>query len=134
MWPGRWGSTEFGAFSLAFATYLIVLAASRGLATDALAVRYSGVELGRWRRAVASATGTATVVGLIAGAGCVAVGHAVPTSSTGAALVGLGLTLPGLLLQDSWRFAFFSAGKGGWPSSTTSCGRWCWCRRCWSWW
>ena len=32
--------------------------------------------------------------------------------STGAALLGLGLTLPGLLLQDSWRFAFFSAGKG----------------------
>jgi hypothetical protein len=105
------GTNEFGAFSLGFATYLIVLAASRGLATDALAVRYSGVELGRWRRAAASATGTATVAGLIAGAGCVAVGmwfH----NSTGAALVGLGLTLPGLLLQDSWRFAFFSAGKG----------------------
>ena len=105
------GTMEFGAFSLAFATYLIVLAASRGLATDALAVRYSGVELGRWRRAVASATGTATAVGLIAGAGCVAVGMQFH-SSTGAALAGLGLTLPGLLLQDSWRFAFFSAGKG----------------------
>ena len=105
------GTTEFGAFSLAFATYLIVLAASRGLATDALAVRYSGVELGRWRRAVVSATGTATAVGLITGAGCIAVGMQFH-SSTGAALAGLGLTLPGLLLQDSWRFAFFSAGKG----------------------
>ena len=40
------GIQEFGAFSLAFATYLIVLAASRGLATDALAVRFSGVEVG----------------------------------------------------------------------------------------
>jgi hypothetical protein len=105
------GTVEFGAFSLAFATYLIVLAASRGLATDALAVRYSGVELGRWRQAVASATGTATTVGLIAGAGCVLAGLWFG-QSTGAALVGLGLTLPGLLLQDSWRFAFFSAGKG----------------------
>jgi hypothetical protein len=105
------GTQEFGAFSLAFATYLILLAASRGLATDALAVRYSGVELGRWRRAVASATGTATTVGLIAGAGCVVAGLWF-RQSTGAALLGLGLTLPGLLLQDSWRFAFFSAGKG----------------------
>jgi hypothetical protein len=105
------GTVEFGAFSLAFATYLIVLAASRGLATDALAVRYSGVEPERWRRAVASASGTATTVGLITGASCLIAGLWFG-ESTGAALLGLGLTLPGLLLQDSWRFAFFSAGKG----------------------
>jgi hypothetical protein len=105
------GTVEFGAFSLAFAAYLIILAASRGLATDALAVRYSGVELGRWRRAVVSATGTATTVGVVAGAGCIIAGLWF-RQSTGAALLGLGLTLPGLLLQDSWRFAFFSAGKG----------------------
>ena len=105
------GTVEFGAFALAFATYLIVLAASRGLATDALAVRYSDVEPERWRRAVASASGTATTVGLIAGAGCVIAGLWFG-ESTGAALLGLGLTLPGVLLQDSWRHAFFSAGKG----------------------
>jgi O-antigen/teichoic acid export membrane protein len=28
------------------------------------------------------------------------------------AFIALGLTLPGLLLQDSWRFAFFAAGRG----------------------
>jgi hypothetical protein len=105
------GAVEFGAFSLAFATYLILLAASRGLATDALAVRYSGAELRTWRPAVASATGTATTVGLVAGVGCVVVGLSF-RNSVGAALVGLGLTLPGLLLQDSWRFAFFSAANG----------------------
>ncbi len=105
------GTVEFGAFGLAFATYLIVLAASRGLATDALAVRYSGVEPDRWRRAVVSSSGTAITVGLIAGAACVVAGLSFG-ESTGAALLGLGLTLPGLLLQDSWRFAFFSAGNG----------------------
>ena len=78
MWPGRWGPWSSAAFSLAFATYLIVLAASRGLATDVLAVRYSGVELGRWRQAVASATGTATVAGLIAGARLRRRRHVVP--------------------------------------------------------
>ena len=105
------GIQEFGAFSLAFATYLIVLAASRGVATDALAVRYSGEDIVSWRQAVAGATGTAIAAGLIAGAGCAVVGLLL-SGSTGAALLGLGLTLPGLLLQDSWRFAFFAGGKG----------------------
>jgi hypothetical protein len=105
------GIQEFGAFSLAFATYLIVLAASRGVATDALAVRYSGEDIVSWRQAVVSATGTAIAAGLVAGAGC-AVAGLLLLGSTGAALLGLGLTLPGLLLQDSWRFAFFAGGKG----------------------
>ena len=29
------------------------------------------------------------------------------------AFIALGLTLPGLLLQDSWRYAFFALGRGG---------------------
>ena len=29
------------------------------------------------------------------------------------AFLALGLSLPGLMLQDSWRFAFFSLGRGG---------------------
>ena len=29
------------------------------------------------------------------------------------AFLALGLTLPGLLLQDSWRYAFFAVGRGG---------------------
>jgi O-antigen/teichoic acid export membrane protein len=33
--------------------------------------------------------------------------------TTGMAFLALGLTLPGLLVQDSWRFAFFALGRGG---------------------
>ena len=33
--------------------------------------------------------------------------------TAGAAFLGLGLTLPLLMLQDSWRFSFFAAGRGG---------------------
>jgi glycosyltransferase involved in cell wall biosynthesis len=106
------GIRELGAFSIAFATYQVGVNASRGLATDPLAVRYSGTEVRRWRRAVASSTGMATAVGLVAGA-CCAVAGLLLTGATGAALLALGVTLPGLLLQDSWRFAFFSAGRGG---------------------
>ena len=34
------------------------------------------------------------------------------TGTTKAAFIALGLTLPGLLLQDSWRYAFFALGRG----------------------
>lgn len=105
------GVGEFGAFSLAFATYVIALNASRGLATDPLVVRYSGVDVHDWRLAVAGSTGVAAAVGLAVGACCVVVG-AILAGSIGAAFLALGITLPGLLVQDSWRYAFFSAQRG----------------------
>jgi O-antigen/teichoic acid export membrane protein len=106
------GPTDFGAFSIAFATYLIALNASRGLATDALLVRYSGVGLSEWRRGVAGSTGMAITVGAVGGIACIALGILM-SGPTGLAFCALGMTMPGLLLQDSWRFAFFSAGKAG---------------------
>jgi O-antigen/teichoic acid export membrane protein len=105
------GAVQFGAFSLAFVTYGFVLNASRGLATDPLVVRFSGTDLSTWRRAVTACTGTATLVGLVAGA-CVLAVAAVLSGAVGAAFLALGLTLPGLLLQDSWRYSFFALGRG----------------------
>ena len=105
------GAAQFGAFSLAYVTYSFVLNASRGLATDPLMVRFSGTDLPTWRRAVASCTGTAAVVGLAAGA-CVLAAAAVLHGTAGGAFLALGLTLPGLLLQDSWRYSFFALGRG----------------------
>ena len=37
---------------------------------------------------------------------------AVLGGTAGAAFFALGLTLPGLLLQDSWRYSFFALGRG----------------------
>ena len=105
------GAAQFGAFSLAFVTYGFVLNASRGLATDPLMVRFSGTDLPTWRRAVADCTGTAALVGLVASA-CVLVAAVVLSGAAGAAFLALGLTLPGLLLQDSWRYSFFALGRG----------------------
>jgi O-antigen/teichoic acid export membrane protein len=105
------GATQFGAFSLCYATYAFALNASRGLATDPLMVRFSGTDLPTWRRAVASCTGTAAVVGLAAGA-CVLAAAAVLDGTAKGAFLALGLTLPGLLLQDSWRYSFFALGRG----------------------
>ncbi|TDO69680.1 O-antigen/teichoic acid export membrane protein [Kribbella sp. VKM Ac-2571] len=106
------GALEFGAFSLAWVTYGVVVNISRGLATDPLAVRFSGAERPIWRKAVASSSGTAIVVGMLTGAVCAAVGVALG-GRIGAAFIALGIILPGLMLQDSWRFAFFASGQGG---------------------
>jgi O-antigen/teichoic acid export membrane protein len=105
------GAVQFGAFSLAYVTYAFALTASRGVATDPLMVRFSGTDLPTWRRAVASCTGTAALVGLAAGV-CVLAAAAVLGGTARAAFLALGLTLPGLLLQDSWRYSFIALGRG----------------------
>jgi O-antigen/teichoic acid export membrane protein len=105
------GAVQYGAFALAYVTYGFALNASRGLSTDPLLVRFSTTPLLTWRRAVSRCTGTAMVVGLVIGACVLAVG-ALLHGTTSLAFLALGLTLPGLLLQDSWRFAFFALGRG----------------------
>lgn len=105
------GAEDFGAFSLAYVTFGFVLAASRGPSTDPLLVRFSGVEPPAWRRAVSASTATALISGILAGLGCIAVGLALPPT-VGAGLVALGFGLPGILLQDSYRFAWFAQGRG----------------------
>ncbi len=105
------GATQFGAFSLAYLTYGFANNASRGLSIEPLLVRFSGPELTRWRRATGGCTGTALLVGLASGSLALLAG-ALIGGTTGLAFVALGLTLPGLLLQDSWRYAFFAAGRG----------------------
>ena len=105
------GANSFGAFTLAFVTYTVVINATRGLATDPLLVRYSGSVGRRWRRATSAATATALVAGVAAGAVCLVGGLLMP-DPVGPAFVALGVGLPGLALQDSYRFAFFARGRG----------------------
>ncbi|MFG2500718.1 hypothetical protein ACGFSB_21185 [Streptomyces sp. NPDC048441] len=105
------GVIAFGVFSLAWVTYGVVLNVSRGLATDPLVVRFSGASDASWRGAVARASGTSLGVGTVIGAVCLVVGLALG-GRVGPAFACLGVVLPGLLLQDAWRFAFFAAGAG----------------------
>lgn len=105
------GVQEFGAFTLAFLTYALVINAARGLATDPFLVRYSGDATPSWRRAASSATGTALAVGAVTGALCIVAGLLLP-HPFGLGFIALGFGLPGLALQDSWRFAFFACGRG----------------------
>jgi O-antigen/teichoic acid export membrane protein len=105
------GLTAFGVFSLAWVTYGVVLNVSRGLATDPLVVRFSGVPHASWREAVARSSGIALAVGTALGAVSLVTGLALG-GRVGPAFACLGVVLPGLLLQDAWRFAFFAAGTG----------------------
>jgi O-antigen/teichoic acid export membrane protein len=105
------GASSFGAFTLAYVTYSVVLNAARGLATDPLLVRYSGAAPERWRRAVSASSATALTVGVVIGLVCVVAGLLLPRP-VGPVFVALGAGLPGLMLQDSWRFAFFAQGRG----------------------
>lgn len=105
------GAEQYGAFGLAYVTYAFMLNASRGLATDPLLVRYSATSVSIWKQAVSKCTGTAVLVGVAGGACVLAVGTAM-SGNTKMAFIALGLTLPGLLLQDSWRYSFFALGRG----------------------
>lgn len=92
-------------------TYAFSLNASRGLATDPLLSRFSGVDTRTWRRAVSGCTATAIVTGIVTGAGVLVTASLLHGPARGA-FAALGLTLPGLMLQDSWRYSFFASGRG----------------------
>jgi O-antigen/teichoic acid export membrane protein len=105
------GAEQFGAFTLAYVTYGVANNVSRGLAIEPLLVRFSGTKMQTWRRATAGSTGTALLVGLATGT-CALTAGIVVGGTTGLAFLGLGLMLPVLMLQDSWRYAFFAVGLG----------------------
>jgi O-antigen/teichoic acid export membrane protein len=102
---------EFGAFALAFVTFSFVINASRGPSTDPLIVRFSGAPRERWRPAAGAALGTALSMGVVSGVLCLLVGLLIG-GDIGTGFVALAVGLPGILLQDSCRFAFFSLLQG----------------------
>lgn len=102
----------FGGFTLAFAAYLVALGIARSMASEPLALRTGGTTQGEWKEAARAATGAAVLVGVTGGAVMVLVGLLTNGPVSGA-LTAIGVCLPGLLLQDTWRFAFFAASRGG---------------------
>lgn len=104
-------AAQFGSFGLAYLTYGFVLSLSRGISSYPLQARFSNTDLPAWRQAVTNSCGTAIVTGVVSGLVVLAVAGLLG-GGTGAGLAALGLTLPGLLLQDSWRYAFFVLGRG----------------------
>lgn len=102
---------EFGGFTLAFSGYLIALGLSRAVSSEPLVVRFSDAPVHAWREGTSRATGSALIVGLVAALAMV-VAASITRGATGIALFAIAPFLPGLLLQDAWRFAFFASRSG----------------------
>ena len=83
----------------------------QGPSTDPLIVRFSGEPRERWRPAAGAALGTSLSAGVGAAVLCLFVGLAIG-GDIGSGFIALAVGLPGILLQDSYRFAFFSRGQG----------------------
>jgi O-antigen/teichoic acid export membrane protein len=105
------GLRDLGAFSIAYATFTLSVGAVRALAGELLVVRHSAVAESEWRAGVRGAAGTALMVGIVVALGCFVAGARVGGSF--ATVLGIfGASLPFLLMQDVWRFAFFARGNG----------------------
>jgi len=102
---------DFGVFAIVFTTYSTALGVSRALATEPFIIRYPAADPERWSRGVRASSGTALAVGVTIGI-VTALAGAVIAGTLGAALVILGALLPGLLVQDCWRFVFFARRMG----------------------
>lgn len=100
----------FGAFSVAFVVFGIGIALTRSVVGQPLQIRYAAADPDRQREAVARSHGLAVVLGVIGGIAC-AVAALPASGALEAALLALSVCLPGLLLQDSQRLAFFAIGK-----------------------
>jgi O-antigen/teichoic acid export membrane protein len=103
-------TSAVGAFSLAYTTFFLVLAVIRGFAMEPLIVRYASATKDVWRAATSSAVGTALAVSVAVGLGTL-VGGLISGGQVGSAFAALAVVLPGLIVQDSWRLAFFCAGR-----------------------
>jgi O-antigen/teichoic acid export membrane protein len=104
------GATEFGQFAIALTIYLTCLGLSRAAITSPLSIRFSTRPKPEWQEATRSATGSVLVLATFMGLVCLVAAPLV-TGQLRGALVALGISLPALLLQDSWRFAFFASGQ-----------------------
>ena len=101
---------EFGVFGLVFAAYLLLLNFSRALGSQPMIIRFAAAEPDAQREAVPGAAGSALVVGVAATA-IVGIIAAFLSGGSRASLLALAITLPGLLLQDTWRFIFFAIAR-----------------------
>jgi O-antigen/teichoic acid export membrane protein len=100
----------FGAFTLVYAVYGVFLGLSGGFASIPLVVRFSAAAPTQFRAATRASAGAALAVGTAGGVLCLAVA---PFTAPAIAdpLRALGVMLPGLLVQDTWRYSFVTGGR-----------------------
>ena len=102
---------SFGMYSIAFASYLVALGVSRSLFTQPYMVRVAALPDTERRRAAQRAViGGAILVGFLS-AGAFGIAAFIFEGSTRTTLLAFAVAMPGLLLQDAWRFIFIGSGR-----------------------
>jgi O-antigen/teichoic acid export membrane protein len=100
----------FGAFSVAYLLFIFLNNIGRAVGSEPMVVRFSTATADVLRAAAGRATGMALALGIITGAGCLAAGQLFDASLR-PALVALAVSLPGLMVQDAWRYVFMAEGR-----------------------
>ena len=104
------GAEDFGAFTVSFAVYSVIVLLSRALLGQPLGIRYADADERGARAAAGASTGAAAVTGILVAALVCGVALAIG-GELGAVLMVMAAFLPGLLVQDVWRLAFFAQGR-----------------------
>src|SRR5262245_43020125 len=102
---------EFGAFSVGFLVYVLVVNASRSVTTEPLVSRWSQTDDREWPRAVGAAGGTALALGALGALGCLAAA-AVFGGPLRGTLVAIAAVLPALLVPDPARYVLVARREG----------------------
>lgn len=107
---------EFGAFSAVYLTYVLIGLLSRAACSEVLVVRYSAVHPSDQRRGIKASLGTALITGIVSALGCVVV-WSLTDGVLASGFLALAACMPALLIQDAWRFAFFTQHR---PAAATA--------------
>lgn len=100
----------FGSFSTAFLVFSLIIGLTRSAVGQPLQITFAAADPVHFLAAVRSALGASMLIGAICGLIAAAAGLAL-AGETGQALLALAVCLPGLLVQDTCRMAFFASGQ-----------------------
>lgn len=101
---------ELDAFANAFYVFTMVIGVERALVGQVLGIRFSGSHGAAWRQVLGQAFGFILTVTAVIGVALAAIGLALG-GVHGRALLATALVLPGLILQDAGRMAFFAQSR-----------------------
>lgn len=104
-------SREFGAFGLAWTIYILLLGVSRSLIAEPMVVSDDAKRLKSSRGTIRMVSGSSISFGLISGALLFTFAATMFEDSLRDALIAMSLCLPGLIMQDAWRYCFVAAAE-----------------------
>lgn len=103
---------SFGAFSVMLATYILIIGVMRGVTSEPFVVAFSAAPVENWRAAGREAYGATLTISIALG-GMSALSGLLVGGEVGRLFIALAVLLPGILLQDNWRYLALAKGQPG---------------------